>query len=160
MRFLKIRETPKQIALGMALGVFVGMSPFMGFHTITGVALAALFEWNKIAAGIAVFISNPVTAPFIYSMTYRLGAEITGFSDPAQLATLFKTDGLLALIKSPPVIIADLVIGGILLGIPAALIIYHLTFKIVYSARERLQNKPFRKLKSKFLTRPADPDPS
>ena len=32
-RFLKLRGSPRQASLGMAMGVFVGMSPFIGFHT-------------------------------------------------------------------------------------------------------------------------------
>ena len=41
-RFLKIRGDPREIALGFALGLFIGMTPFMGFHTASAVFLAAL----------------------------------------------------------------------------------------------------------------------
>ena len=141
IRFLKIRGTPDQISLGMALGMFIGMTPFMGFHTITAVAMASIFGWSKIAAGIGVFITNPFTAPIIYSFTYQLGSKITGYSDPAKLASLFKDDGLIALIKSSPMIIIDLLIGGIIIGIPVAIIGYYVTFKIVTDAREKWRKR-------------------
>ncbi len=46
-RFLKIKGDPREIALGMALGLFVGMSPFMGIQMAVAVFLAAIFKWNK-----------------------------------------------------------------------------------------------------------------
>ena len=144
-RFIKIRGTPEQISLGMALGLFIGMSPFMGFHTIAAVALASLFGWSKIAAGIGVCLTNPFTAPIIYPITYRLGARITGVPDSANLAALFKDDGVIGLIKSSPMIIADLVIGGVIIGIPLALIGYYSTLKMVTSTRERWQKRQARR---------------
>ena len=54
-RFLKIRGQPREIALGFALGLFVGMTPFIGLHTVTAVPLAALLKWNKISAAVAVW---------------------------------------------------------------------------------------------------------
>jgi len=148
IRFLKIRGTPEQISLGMALGLFIGMTPFMGFHTITAVAMASIFGWNKLAAGIGVFITNPFTAPVIYAFTYQLGSNITGYSDPGELASLFKDDGVIALIKSSPMIILDLLIGGMIIGIPVTVIGYFATLKIVKDARKkfkkrkRLRNRP------------------
>jgi uncharacterized protein (DUF2062 family) len=73
-RFLKIRGTPREIGLGFAIGLFVGMSPTMGFQMAIAVFLAAVFKWNKISAAAAVWITNPVTAPIIYGVTYFIGA--------------------------------------------------------------------------------------
>lgn len=53
-RLLKIRGEPNQIALGFALGLFVGMSPTMGFQIVVAVSLAALLKWNKISTAIGV----------------------------------------------------------------------------------------------------------
>lgn len=146
IRFLKIRGTPDQISLGMALGIFIGMTPFMGFHAITAVALASFFGWNKIAAGVGVFVTNPITAPVIYSITYRLGSRITGYSDPAQIASLFKEDGFIALIKSSPMIVADLLIGGVIIGFFLAVIGYYLTFNIVTGAKQKWRKRSRRKI--------------
>ena len=75
-RFVKIRGNPREIALGFALGLFVGMTPFMGFHMAIAVFFAALFKWNKIAAAAGGWISNPVTAPFVYAGTYYVGNKV------------------------------------------------------------------------------------
>ena len=75
-RFLKIRGDPHEIAMGLALGLFLGMSPTMGIQTPAAILLAALFKWNKISAAIGVWITNPLTAPFVYGLNYYIGAKL------------------------------------------------------------------------------------
>lgn len=145
IRFLKIRGTPEQISLGIALGIFIGMTPFMGFHTIAAITLASVFGWSKIAAGIGLFVTNSITAPIIYSFTYQLGSKIIGYSDPGKLASLFKEDGFITLIKSSPMIIADLLVGGAIIGIPLSIVGYYVTFELVKSARTKWRKRRKRK---------------
>ena len=76
--FSRFGANPKEIALGFALGLFVGMTPVMGFHTVIAVFFATMFKWNKISAALAVWITNPVTAPVIYGLTFLLGAKAIG----------------------------------------------------------------------------------
>jgi len=157
-RFLKLRGSTRQIALGMALGIFVGMTPFLGFHTAIAVMLASLVKWSKIAAGVGVFISNPLTAPIIYPLTFRLGALLTGFSEPIQWSKLLKPGAFMDLMKNSPMIIIDMLVGGILVGIPLAIIFYFLTYAAVSKAQKRFQRKRAqRKLKRKAKVRAARP---
>ena len=140
-RFLRIRGNPQQIALGLALGVFIGMSPFMGIHAVIAVMSASVVKWSKIAAAAGVFITNPLTAPLIYPLTYRLGATITGFSEPFHLRTLFESGGLVNLIKNSPMILVDLIVGGMILGLPLAVIAYFAGLQIITSARARIKKR-------------------
>jgi len=86
-RFLKIRGNPREVALGMALGLFVGMTPFIGLHTVIAIFLAALFKWNKISAALGVWVTNPLTAPFIYGITYFTGKLCMGIEKIPELQT-------------------------------------------------------------------------
>jgi uncharacterized protein (DUF2062 family) len=138
-RFLRIRGTPRQVAMGFALGIFVGMTPFLGFHTVIAVMMASLIKWSKLAAGIGVFITNPFTAPFIYPLTYRLGVSVTGFSNPSLLRKLFESGGLIELLKDSPMIIVDLIVGGVVIGLPLAVIAYLAVLHIVTQARARMK---------------------
>ncbi|MDZ7777337.1 MAG: DUF2062 domain-containing protein [Bacteroidales bacterium] len=74
-RFLRIRGTPQEIALGFALGLFVGMSPFLGFHMAIAVFLAALFEWNKISAAVGVWILQSLHHSFHLSPDLPSGGQ-------------------------------------------------------------------------------------
>jgi uncharacterized protein (DUF2062 family) len=86
-RILKIRGEPREIALGMGLGLFVAMSPTMGFQMVIAIFLATLFKWNKIAAALGVWLTNPLTAPFIYGLTYLVGSFVIGLPDAGQTVT-------------------------------------------------------------------------
>jgi glycosyltransferase involved in cell wall biosynthesis len=61
-------------AFSIALGVFVGLSPFWGFHTLIVISLAVLFKLNKVLAFIASNVSLPPFIPFIIAASLFLGA--------------------------------------------------------------------------------------
>ena len=148
-RFFKLRGSPREASLGIALGVFVGMSPFLGFHTAIAVLLASLFKWSKITAALGVFITNPITAPIIYPLTYRLGAMLTGFSEPIQWSRLLESVALIELLKNSPMIIIDMLFGGIFVGIPLSIIVYFITHAIVSKAKKRIEMKKARRMLKK-----------
>ncbi|MFW5853933.1 MAG: DUF2062 domain-containing protein [Thermodesulfobacteriota bacterium] len=156
-RFLKIRGSPHEIAMGFALGLFIGMSPFMGVHMGLAVFLAALLGYNKFAAGIAVWISNPVTAPVLYGMTYYLGARFIGL-EKIHFVSNLDQHILLVILKRAPEIIGVLTVGGILLGLPVAAVGYYISLKAIQRYRGKIKRKlalekekrTLKKLKSKF----------
>ncbi len=140
-RFLKIRGHPREISLGFALGLFVGMSPFMGLHTAIAVLLAALLKWNKFSAALAVWISNPFTAPVIYGLTYLIGATVMSYENSYTLPPQFDLDALLDLIRSAPEIIGVLIIGGVVTGIPLAIAGYFCAYFAIFEYRKNLRPK-------------------
>ncbi|CAN5300513.1 DUF2062 domain-containing protein [soil metagenome] len=75
---IKSDEPAHKKAAAVALGVFVGMSPFWGFHTLLVFLLAALFRLNKAIAFIFSNISIPPLIPVIIYLSYQLGSFLTG----------------------------------------------------------------------------------
>ncbi|MCD6527742.1 MAG: DUF2062 domain-containing protein [Desulfuromonas sp.] len=73
LRLLRLRGMPDEIAKGFALGIFIGMTPTLGFQMLIAVFFAILLKENKLAAALGVWISNPITAPFIYAAEYETG---------------------------------------------------------------------------------------
>lgn len=61
-------------AFSVALGIFIGLSPFWGLHTLLVISLAVLFKLNKVLAFIASNISLPPFIPFIIAASLFLGA--------------------------------------------------------------------------------------
>ena len=61
-------------AFSVALGVFIGFSPFWGFHTLLVISLSVLFKLNKILAFVASNVSLPPFIPFIIAAALYLGA--------------------------------------------------------------------------------------
>ena len=140
-RFLKIRGNPREIALGMALGLFIGMTPIMGLHMATAVPLAALFKWNKISAAAGVWITNPLTAPVIYPITYMVGKPFLGTSRPISLPVAEGLDALIKMLLKAPEIFWTMTIGGFILGVPLAIIGYFVCYFVVEKYQQDIKRK-------------------
>jgi hypothetical protein len=65
--------------MAYTIGVFIGFSPFMGFHMIFGMALAFLFRLNRIAVLLGVWSNNPWSIIPYYTFATWLGMKITGY---------------------------------------------------------------------------------
>lgn len=72
-------DSPQKIALSFGIGVFIGMSPFLGLHTIMGIAIAWLCNLNKFVTIAGVYVTNPWTIVPIYTFATWLGAKLIGF---------------------------------------------------------------------------------
>lgn len=74
---LGLDDTHHSIAMGTTVGMFIGMTPTVGIQMIIVVIVAFLtkpfFRFNRVAALITVYISNPITMVPIYYMNYKVG---------------------------------------------------------------------------------------
>jgi glycosyltransferase involved in cell wall biosynthesis len=62
-----------QIALAIALGIFMGIIPLWGFQLILAIGLAHLFGLSKLLTSVAANISIPPMIPFILYFSYVTG---------------------------------------------------------------------------------------
>ena len=88
VRFVRLRGLPDEIAKGVALGIFIGMTPTFGFQMAIAIFFAYLLRENRLAAVLGVWVTNPVTAPFIYAAEYEVGHRLLGmerFELPSEL---------------------------------------------------------------------------
>ncbi len=65
-------------SLSIALGTFIGISPFWGFHTILAILLAAVFKLNKVISFAFSNVSFPIFIPFILYGSLKFGGFIMG----------------------------------------------------------------------------------
>ena len=140
-RFLKIRGQPREIALGLALGLFIGMTPTMGFQIVIAIFFAALLKWNKISAAIGVWITNPFTAPFIYGMTYIVGTKLIGSRASLRLPSPLNLESALKMLEKAPEIFLALTVGGIVLGLPLAILGYFIAYDLLKKYQEEIKKK-------------------
>ncbi|MDA8082797.1 MAG: DUF2062 domain-containing protein [Nitrospiraceae bacterium] len=75
-QIFSINEPPKHIASAFALGVFIGMSPLLGIHTVLGIAAASLLRLNRLVTLVGVYVTNPWTIVPIYTFGTWLGAKL------------------------------------------------------------------------------------
>ena len=144
IRLARIQSGPDAVARGMALGLFIGFTPTFGFQILLAILFAFLLRQNKIATFIGVWVTNPFTAPLIYGLEYEIGRVLLGY--PSFASEHFNYDlswSMGAQVGFP------LLLGSMILGIPAAIIGYSLTVRFVPSLRQwRIPRWPRRRVRS------------
>ena len=76
VRLSKKGLSPHEIALGVAVGIFVAFIPLFGTHTITAIVLASLLRVNTLIVLLGTQISNPLTLPFQLFISAEVGSVI------------------------------------------------------------------------------------
>ena len=146
---LHLDEEPSRLAAGMAVGVFIGVTPFYGLHTLLALVAAYVFRLNKVATITGAWLNLPWFAPFVYGISLRLGdAVLTGdwssFSmasvhawaaylraSPRETAgTLYHTVWNMLFVVSKP-----LFVGTTLVGLVLAVAAYFITLEAVRDVR-------------------------
>ncbi len=70
---LSLNDTPHYIAKGTAIGMFLGLTPTVGIQMILVMFVGLFLRFNRKAALITVYISNPLTTIPIYWINYKVG---------------------------------------------------------------------------------------
>jgi len=138
--FIRIKELqgdPRYIATGMAVGVFVGVTPTIPFHTLIAIALAFVFRGSKPAAAIGVWFANPVTIPLFYIGSFKVGTLILNKPIPFDA----KFESITELMTLGLDVTIAMIIGGAILGILPAIISYFLTYRIMTTVREKARTR-------------------
>jgi uncharacterized protein (DUF2062 family) len=73
---LHLDEEPSRLAAGMATGVFIGLTPFYGLHTLLALVAAYVFRLNKAATITGAWLNLPWFAPFVYAGAVWIGSVL------------------------------------------------------------------------------------
>ena len=143
-----IRETPRQVALGVALGAFIAFTPFIGLQMLLAALVATVAGASKKAAMLAVWISNPVTMGPIFAFTYHLGLMLIAPSS-ASASTTFAPAPAAGVTPGPALtlgilfeagqgMMTPLLVGGAVAGLLAGALSYVLTHRGVQAFQARV----------------------
>lgn len=164
---IKLRSSPRAIAGGFGLGTFIAFTPTVGVQLILALLVATMFNMNRPAASIPVWITNPVTVAPIYTFNYWVGLKFWEGPPLAEVSGLFKDightmahlefwnikDQFLAVLHMGKEILIPLLLGSLAIGALTGLAVYLLTLNLLsvfFSRRtqKRLLNRS-EKLKKK-----------
>lgn len=156
-RVRRLPGTPTRIAAGFACGVAVSFTPFIGFHFILAVALAALMRGNLIASAIGTAAGNPWTFPIIWAWTYSAGRWILGDDSVLYLPVDFS---FRYIFDHPFKVLLPMTVGGI----PTAAVAWAVAFfplrgmisEYQRSRRRLLRRKVRKRLNAKQMVRAAE----
>jgi hypothetical protein len=86
---LHIHDSPRRTAAAFAVGVFFSFSPALGLHTVLALAVAFLFNLNRVAVILGVCTNLPwFIAPY-YTLTTMAAARVLGVQAPPAFAQQF-----------------------------------------------------------------------
>jgi uncharacterized protein (DUF2062 family) len=137
-RIKKLHGDPHYIALGMAIGFFVAMTPTIPFQTVIAVSFAFILRGSKAAAALATWISNPLTMPMLYYASYKTGGLLFGISIPDE----FAGGNITEILKLGFDVAMALIGGGVVIGILPGIAAYFITRKIISKLRSRQNTIP------------------
>jgi uncharacterized protein (DUF2062 family) len=155
---LHLDEEPSHLAAAMAVGVFIGFTPFYGLHTLIALVVAFLFRLNKVAIVTGAWINLPWFAPFIYAFCLRLGeALLSGnFSSFSWASVMSLAQGASAYLRTSPrdsavglyrvlwdmlfVASKPLFVGTLVVGLAAGAVTYFVTLEAIRDVR-RLRHR-------------------
>ncbi|MFB3885223.1 MAG: DUF2062 domain-containing protein [Thermodesulfobacteriota bacterium] len=137
-RLLHIEDTPERTALAFSIGVFLGFSPFLGLHTLAGLAIAFLFGLNRVAILLGVWSNTPWWIVPYYTVATWVGMWVIRFRiDPGALREIFqlgREEGFIgsvfwSRIASQWGLLLSFVIGSLVLAALLGLIAYPLLLR-------------------------------
>ena len=138
LKIIRLQGDPHVLARGVAIGIFIGVTPTIPFHTILAIALALLLRGSKIAALLfTVIVSNPLTFFFQYYFSWRLGTLLTfrnlSWGKICSVLDLIAThasfqETIMALGGLGRDAIWVMLVGGVILALPFATIGYLLSY--------------------------------
>ena len=134
LKFIRLRGHPKELARGLAAGVFAGMFPLFGLQTIIGVAIAFRVKGNPLMAAGGTWISNPFTYLPIYAFNYKVGSLILRRSD-AQPFT--DAESLKAWLEAGADVTINLMFGSFVMGLLCGVVAYFAGLPLIRRTQRR-----------------------
>lgn len=151
LKLLRLRGTPHSIAMGAAIGVFIGLTPTIPFHTILILALTLVSRTSFIAGLItSILVCNPLTYIPQYYLALLIGNLLTPFTlnweKVKAVLDIVLSDGSMETRVQPLLslgyeAIVVMLVGGVGLALPFAIASYYLCHFLIVSFRRKRRQK-------------------
>jgi len=155
LRFLLIREltshhSPRRAAAALALGAFIGLTPFHGLQVVTAIGLSVLLRLNRALAFLGVAISSPPLLPFWVAVSYAVGTFVTPSRLLAEAGAEASRSGFATLgqlLNPPPdatragVIAVQWFVGSLVVATVVGVLVYATAYPVLYSIDRRTRRR-------------------
>jgi len=150
-RFKLLQGSPRALAGGTAIGVFIGLTPTIPFHTLLIVFFSFLTRTSTVA-GIIIswIISNPLTYLPIYYLSALVGNHLTPYelnltnvqnALEQTMAGGSLQNSLAILVASGYEALVVMIVGGFCFALPFGILSYYLSFKFFIQIQKKRMNK-------------------
>jgi len=137
LRLVRVGGDSVHVALGFALGVFLGVFPTFGLGIPLALFLASMFRWNRVSAVLGSLVMNPLTTPFFWTLSGTLGAAIFRADAKNVLQTVQNGERLRSLTVGAGIYLA----GNTIIAFVAAVIAYFLALRAVTLYRKKRRER-------------------
>jgi len=141
LRLIAAKGHPWQLAAGVSVGIFWGLSPLWGLQMIMAVITATALNVSRIPAAILVHITNPLTVWLIYPLTWKLGdrvlAPFVGNGVPLESGGPFTLTSLAGLAGGA---LLRLIVGGCIAGFFLGAAAYPFSYCAARLLRQRIKD--------------------
>lgn len=147
LRFLRLQGNPQPLARGGSIGVFIGLTPTLPFHTIAALIITFITRTSFIAAVITgVLVCNPLTYIPIYWLSLVIGNAVTPYElnwemIKSVLNSLLSdqsfADSMKMLVSVGYEATIVMLVGGFILALPFAVVSYFFSLKLFIKIREK-----------------------
>ena len=72
-KIIRIKDFPESVAIGLAWGASVSVTPLLGLHLIICYTGTWIMRGNLVAATVGTIVGNPWTFPFFFYLDYKIG---------------------------------------------------------------------------------------
>ncbi len=141
----RMQGSPYSISAGVASGVAVSFTPFIGLHLILAGVLAKLLRASIPAALLGTLIGNPSTFPFIWVGILKIGQFVLGHDMVADGGLEHLTFDMV--FTDPEKLFWPMLIGGI----PCAIAAWVVTYYLLRDQVRRYQKRRMKKLRAALL---------
>jgi len=165
-RMRRLPDSPERICIGIAAGVYVSFLPIYGLHFLSAALVAWIFRGNILAALLGTFYGNPLTFPLMAAGGLELGGwlldtevrvSVTRVMGAIARAGGELTDNLFSVFNGEQAhwtrllrfwdeVYLPYMLGGLILGLPFAVLAYFVHLPLVRAYQRRRQKK----LKQRF----------
>lgn len=125
---LSLDVSPRVLAKASALGALIGISPYIGTQTYIALFVSSYFNLPVYPLMIGVYITNPITIPFIFAFTTKVGLILLGMDS----SFTFDWDNvtLSLLFEAGKTLFIPFIVGTHFVGIISAVLTYFIIYFI------------------------------
>jgi len=131
---LESKDSNFKKSAAIALGIFIGLSPFWGFQTILLFTFAALFRLNKVIAYLTSNVSFPPFIPFIIYASLQVGSIFVSSNAPLVLDSSITLDDIQ---KNA----TQYIVGSLILASVSALTVGLISYLLLTAFSSKRRNK-------------------
>jgi len=143
-QLLHLGDSPERTALAFSVGVFLSFSPFVGLHTVLGLAIAFLFGLNRLAVLIGTYVNTPWTFAPVASFGTAVGFYALGTESRLSAIawdSMFTESFWQHMFSDVNNLLLPFLVGNLILSLLASLISYLIVRRILVRHHLRKESK-------------------